>query len=97
VIEVRVYDARGNGVPGIPVTVTWSGNESDTFFTGLKPEREAGYADFSMEAGRSYTVTIPGLVSNAPTVEADSCQASVGDGVVITVTSYYVNFQARPN
>lgn len=96
-IEVRVYDARGNGVPGMAVTVSWSGSESDTFFTGLKPEREAGYADFAMEAGRSYTVSIPGLVSDAPTVEAVSCQASVEDGTVTTVASYYVNFQARSN
>lgn len=97
VIEVRVYDARGLGVPGIPVTVTWSGNESDTFFTGLKPERETGYADFKMVAGRSYTVTIPGLTSNAPTVEAVPCQADANGQTVETITSYWVNFQARAN
>lgn len=97
VIEVRVYDSRGKGVPGIPVTVTWSGNESETFFTGLKPEREAGYADFQMVAGRSYTVTIPGMVSSAPTVDAVPCQAEVDGNTVATTASYWVNFQARAN
>jgi hypothetical protein len=40
-IEVRVYDRLGEGAPGIPVQVTWAGNQTDTFYTGLKPEREA--------------------------------------------------------
>ncbi len=94
VIEVRVYDWRGEGVPGVPVTVTWSGSERDSFFTGLKAEREAGYADFVMEAGRAYTVSLPGLVSSAPVVEAVPCTAQ--DGQQAT-TSYWVNFQERAN
>ncbi len=94
VIEVRVYDRRGEGVPGVPVTVTWSGSERDSFFTGLKAEREAGYADFIMEAGRAYTVSLPGFVSSAPVVEAVPCTAQ--DGRQAT-TSYWVNFQERAN
>lgn len=90
VIEIRVYNRLGQGVPGVPVTVTWGGGESDTFFTGLKPERGMEYADFVMEQGRTYTVSIPGLVSPAPSVEAEPCQAE--DGETLT-TSYYINFQ----
>lgn len=94
VIEVRVYDRRGEGVPGVPVTVTWSGSERDSFFTGLKAEREAGYADFVMEAGRTYTISLPGLASSSPLVEAVPCTAQ--DGRRAT-TSYWVNFQERAN
>lgn len=97
IIEVRIYDSRGRGVPGVAVQVIWSGDETDNFFTGLKPEREAGYADFEMTEGLSYTVTLPNLVTDPPVVEADSCQTTV-DGVTVTTTrSYWVNFQQQGN
>ncbi len=92
VIEVRVYDRLGEGMPGIPVEVTWSGNQSDTFYTGLKPERELGYADFDMTSGRSYSVSIPGLRGTAPVVDASPCEADDGS---TAVTSYWVNFQQQ--
>ncbi|MEB2289032.1 MAG: hypothetical protein OZ934_13060 [Anaerolineae bacterium] len=92
VIEVRVYDRRGEGVPGLPVTVTWSGSERDSFFTGLKAEREAGYADFAMQAGRTYTISLPGLSAPFPTVEAVPCTAQDGQQAI---ASYWVNFQQR--
>jgi hypothetical protein len=95
VIEVRVYDRRGQGVPGVIVRVTWSGNQTDTFYTGLKPEQEAGYADFKMERGLTYTVTIPKLVGNPPAVDAGSCDAT-DTGRTVT-TSYRINFQERAN
>jgi hypothetical protein len=95
VIEVRVYDRLGNGVPGFPVEVTWSGNQSETFYTGLKPERELGYADFEMTAGRSYAVSVPGLQGNPPVVDASPCEAETDNGTVSATTSYWVNFQQQ--
>jgi hypothetical protein len=95
VIEVRVYDRLGQGVPGVPVQVTWSGDQKDTFYTGLKPERETGYADFEMTPGRSYSVSIPGLTSRAPVVDAEPCQATVDGQTVTSTTSYWVNFQQQ--
>jgi hypothetical protein len=95
VIEVRVYDRLGQGLPGVPVQVTWSGDQKDTFFTGLKPEREMGYADFEMTPGRSYSVSIPGLTSRTPVVDAEPCQATVEDQTVSTTTSYWINFQQQ--
>jgi hypothetical protein len=95
VIEVRVYDTRGQGVPGVRVQAIWRGNQSDTFFTGLKPEREPGYADFDMTPGLSYTILIPNLVSDPPVVDAVPCDTT-DNGEVIT-TSYWVNFEQRPN
>lgn len=97
VIEIRVYDRLGQGMPGIPVTVSWGGSERDSFFTGLKSEREPGYADFDMEAGRSYSVSIPGLSTNAPTVDAVPCEATVNNQTVTTTTSYWINFQQQAN
>lgn len=96
-IEIRVYDRRGVGIAGVPVTVTWGGSESDRFYTGLKPERGDEYADFEMTSGRTYTITVPGLVSSAPVVEAQSCTATVDGESVSTTMSYYVNFQQGTN
>ncbi len=93
VIEVRVYDRLGRGTPGVQVTVTWSGNVKESFFTGLKPEREAGYADYDMTAGRSYAVSVPDLVGSPPVVDAVECDTAE-DGTSI-LTSYWVNFQQR--
>lgn len=97
IIEVRVYDSRGRGVPGLTVQAIWRGDEVDTFYTGLKPEREPGYADFEMTPGLSYTIVIPNLVSDPPAVEADSCQTTVDGETISTTTSYWVNFQQRSN
>ncbi len=97
VIEIRVYDRLGQGVPGVRVSVTWSGNERDSFFTGLKPEREAGYADFQMTEGRTYTVMVPGLTGDPRSVEAVPCEATVDGEQVTALTSYRVNFTQNAN
>lgn len=97
VIEVRVYDRLGKGIPGVPVTVTWGGAESDRFFTGLQPERGSEYADFKMTPGRTYTIVVPGLIGTPPVVEAAPCQTVVDGKSVFATMSYWVNFQQRAN
>jgi hypothetical protein len=56
-IQVQVNDAAGQPVAGVEVSVTWNGGE-DSFFTGLKPDVNLGYADYSMTAGTVYTLTL---------------------------------------
>lgn len=56
-IAVFVLDEEERGVPGIRIEVTWSGG-ADAFYTGLKPEVDPGFADFAMEPGVAYTVTV---------------------------------------
>lgn len=95
VIEVRVFGVNGQGVPGVPVQVTWGGNKTDRFFTGLKPGLEPGYADFEMTADLSYSVSLPNLISDPPVVDAVACGTDEeGDPVL---TSYRINFQQRSN
>lgn len=65
VIEVIVRNVvTGAELPGYPVRVTGDGVDS-TFFTGMKPERGLGYADYRMAAGGVYNIEMPGL--SAPT------------------------------
>lgn len=95
VIEVRVFDVRGEGVPGIPIQVSWGG-ESDTFFTGLKPGREPGFADFKMTPGSSYTVTLLNQISTPRALEGVTCETTDESGNTVTThTSYWVNFQQQ--
>jgi len=88
-IEVRVRDGSNQEVPGETVRVQWDGGSSD-FVTGLKPERGEGYADFKMEAGLSYIVSMPGRSDPIPqSLVADSCYTDNGDEAI---TSYVIVF-----
>jgi len=61
VIEVRVVERfSGEELPAYPIRVRGDDEES-TFYTGLKPERGLGYADFEMTPGQSYIIEMPGL------------------------------------
>lgn len=56
-LQVEVLDAEGEPLPGVRIVVLSPGGE-DTFFTGLSPEINPGYADFQMSAGISYTIKV---------------------------------------
>lgn len=56
-VEVLVQSADGKGVPGIAVVVQ-EDQSREVFFTGLKPERDLGYADFTMTPERSYIIAL---------------------------------------
>ncbi len=88
-IEVFVQDYNGQGIPGQAVRVRWDDGES-TFYTGLKPERGPGYADFQMEAGKGYIIDMPGRSdpSSQPLV-ADPCTTSDGKQAVILFRVFF--------
>jgi len=54
-VRIFVSDASGKGVPGVKVVTSWT-EGSDTFFTGLYPEINSGYADFRMVEGFEYSI-----------------------------------------
>ena len=56
-LQIEVRDSSGTPVPGIQINVAWDGG-LDTFFTGLKPAISAGYADFQMTPGVSYSLRV---------------------------------------
>ncbi|MCU0479604.1 MAG: hypothetical protein MUE54_00165 [Anaerolineae bacterium] len=66
IIEVRVINRNGVELPAQPIRVRWD-NGSNTFYTGLKPERGLGYADYQMEQGRAYTIEMPALSNPSTT------------------------------
>jgi hypothetical protein len=89
VIEVNVVDFNGQGIAGQVVRARWEGGES-RFATGLKPERNVGYADFTMEAGLSYIVDMPGRSDPSQPLTAVACTTEDGTRSVI---SYRVTFR----
>jgi len=88
-IEIFVQNGGGQGIPGERLRVEWDDGES-LVVSGLKPERGAAYADFEMEAGKSYVVSMPGLSDpvSSPLL-ADSCITESGEEAI---TSYRVVF-----
>lgn len=92
-IEIYVRESgTGAGVAGVQVSVQWNasgGTLRNQFYTGLKPNRGTGYADFQMEAGLIYQVILLGRSDAAPRLEADICDSQG------TLRSYQVIFQSR--
>ncbi|MCL7454535.1 MAG: hypothetical protein M8467_15970 [Anaerolineae bacterium] len=62
-ITVWVQDMQGTPLPGMEVLVSWADGQ-DRFFTGLRPERGAGYGDFEMAAGIEYDASLVGYRSD---------------------------------
>ena len=58
-IEVRVVDYLGRGIPGQRIRVRW-GEQEDIFLSGLKVDRGDAYADFQMDEGLEYAIDMPG-------------------------------------
>lgn len=56
-LQVLVEDQSGTPLSSVEAIVTWDGGE-DHFFTGLKPELGAGYADLVMTPGIVYTLRL---------------------------------------
>jgi hypothetical protein len=91
-IEIRVVDGGGQEVGGERVRVLWDSGSND-FVTGLKPERGIGYADFQMEAGLSYIVSMPNQSDPiANPLEARPCFTEEGEEAVF---SYRVVFREQ--
>lgn len=91
-ITVEVYDTDGStGLPGQEIRARWDTGES-RFFTGLKSEKGAAYADFQMEAGKDYIIDMPGHADPLPQpLSGSPCTTPTGERALI---SYRVVFRA---
>ncbi|MDH4207414.1 MAG: hypothetical protein OEV76_00915 [Anaerolineae bacterium] len=77
-ILVYVRDEEDRGLAGVQVLVKGPDVE-ETFYTGLKPEVDAGFADFAVTASGSYSVEIAGATSQVAQDLSfdDSCEAAM--------------------
>jgi hypothetical protein len=76
-IEVIVVDPFLDPLPGAEVVVRWELGE-DHFFTGFKPEKGLGYADFNMEPETSYTVSMAEGSTPITGLQVVACDAGPG-------------------
>jgi hypothetical protein len=56
-IMVEVRNKKRQPIEGQEIIVSWSGGE-ESFFTGLKPEINNGYADFLMDSNTQYSIRL---------------------------------------
>jgi hypothetical protein len=56
-LQIWVENATGLAMPGVRIQINWKDGE-ETFHTGLKPDINAGYADFEMTAGTVYSLRV---------------------------------------
>jgi hypothetical protein len=75
-ILVYVQDEHGRGLAGVQVMVSGPGAE-DSFFTGLKPEVDPGFADFLVTAPGAYSIQVLSGTSHVAEgiTFADGCPA----------------------
>jgi hypothetical protein len=71
-----VLDVAGHPQANVELLIRWTGGE-DRAYTGLKPEKGIGYADFDLVVGQSYQVGVIGLESDvAQGIVADECEGA---------------------
>ena len=56
-LQVEVVNGAGQPAADIRVDVTWNGGQ-DSFYTGLFPNADVGYADFSMSPDVTYSLQV---------------------------------------
>ena len=77
-LQVQVYDAAGQPVPGVEAVLNWDGGEN-RFFTGLKPEINPGYADYQMTPGVVYTLRLAEGGQIIPDLTPAECERVGGE------------------
>lgn len=82
-LEVELLDALRTPLAGVEIEVAWPGGR-DRFFTGLKPARGAGYADFTMQPDVVYTVTISSGGARVDNLQLEPCDSGEWGGVRLT-------------
>lgn len=80
ILMVNLRDAAGNGIPGVEIIVNWPSGE-EHFFTGLKPDIDAGFADFEMIPGITYTLRLADGSQRLTDLKLAECTAQNGDRI----------------
>jgi hypothetical protein len=57
-IEIEVKDANGRPIPGVKIQLSQVNGGSETFYTGLYPEVNDGYANYVMTSGMEYALRV---------------------------------------
>jgi hypothetical protein len=56
-LQIWIENATGLAIPGVRIQINWKDGE-ESFYTGLKPEINNGYADYEMTKGAIYSLRV---------------------------------------
>jgi hypothetical protein len=87
-LEIFVFDAAEEPVPGVEVVVIWDTGQ-DHFFTGLKPEISIGYGDFEMQKETVYSLHLSGADQPVTDLSVPECADDEGQAIA---GSWLLNF-----
>jgi hypothetical protein len=93
-VAIHVQDAEGKEMAGIEIVVSWATGQ-DRLFTGLRPEKGTGYADFQMSPGTEYSVSLADFGGDV----AEELTSALSPGVCPTGTvalDWQLTFQQAP-
>ncbi len=71
-LQIQFNDAAQHPVPGVKIVVSWPGGE-DSFYTGLDPNVNLGYADFVMTPNVTYALQIADGGQPVTNITAPQC------------------------
>ncbi|MHC1740210.1 MAG: hypothetical protein AB9897_03755 [Anaerolineaceae bacterium] len=82
---VKVFDTAGNGIAGVKIEISTNNGGATDFFTGLYPEINNGYADYTMDPGVVYSIRV-GVGGPAITgLELPTCTSSDGNPYTVNL------------
>jgi hypothetical protein len=76
-LEVVVTDETGQGLKGVPILIQWA-DGTETFYTGLYGEIDAGYADYTLQEGEVYQLQVGRTSLFVEDVKANICREDDG-------------------
>ena len=71
-LQIYLIDSRGNPATGVELVITWFNGE-EHFFTGLKPEINSGYADYTMTENVEYALSLSAGGTRVTNLSAPPC------------------------
>ena len=78
-LQITVYDAAGKPVPGVKIEISKENSGVETFYTGLYPEINSGYADYEMLPGEVYTIRVGDEGVLVDDLSIPSCKTEEGE------------------
>lgn len=93
-ITIWAQDALGQPLPSVEIVVSWPAGQ-DRFYTGLRPEQGAGYADFEMAPATIYEVYLADYRGDA----AQELAADLSPGICqagVEALDWRLTFQQSP-
>lgn len=86
-IEIEVQDVNGKPLPGVKIQLSVVNGGSETFYTGLYPEIDDGYANYAMTAGAEYALRVGEAGQLVSGIKIPTCNSETDAG------SIYLLFQ----